>query len=150
MLGLGGGQHGLNEVRARLHAAGLRVTRQREVVYSALIAFHLHPTAEELLRLVREQDGEVSLATIYNTLEALSAAGLTRRIPDSSGRGPCRYDADLSPHAHVTTPDGQTIDLPPDLSKRVLAHLPRELVAEVEARTGRVVDRVQVQFVTRA
>lgn len=150
MLGLGGGQHGLNEVRARLHAAGLRVTRQREVVYSALIAFHLHPTAEELLRLVREQDGEVSLATIYNTLEALSAAGLTRRIPDSSGRGPCRYDADLSPHAHVTTPDGQMIDLPPDLSKRVLAHLPRELVAEVEARTGRVVDRVQVQFVTRA
>jgi len=150
MLGPGGGQHGLNEVRARLHGAGLRVTRQREVVYSALIASHLHPTAEELLRLVREQDGEVSLATIYNTLEALSAAGLTRRIPDSSGSGPCRYDADLSPHAHVTTPDGQTIDLPPDLSKRVLAHLPRELVAEVEARTGRVVDRVQVQFVTRA
>ena len=149
MLGPDGGHAGMECVRARLHAAGLRVTRQREVVYAALFACRSHPTAEELFRMVREQDGEVSLATIYNTLDALAAAGLSRRIPHASGSGPCRYDADISPHAHVTMPDGQAIDLPPDLSERVLAHLPPELVAEVEARTGCVVDRVQVQFVAR-
>jgi Fur family transcriptional regulator, peroxide stress response regulator len=126
---------------------GLRCTRQREQIYEALAATRAHPTAEELLHSVRNSEPGLSLATVYNTLEAFTACGLARRIPCPAGAGPCRYDADTSEHVHITTPDGRVIDLPHDLSQKLLEHLPPEILDEIEDRMGLKVSGVSVQVV---
>jgi Fe2+ or Zn2+ uptake regulation protein len=125
---------------------GLRRTRQRELVYHELLASKSHPTAEELFDAVRARDRRLSLATVYNTLDVLVERGLARRVPALCS-GPSRFDADLSHHAHVTTGDGRVVDLPEDLSKRLLGAVDARVVREIESRLGVRVARVSVQVV---
>ncbi len=142
----------LREVFAR---HGLRCTRQREVLYEVLAECRSHPTAEDLFHMAAARtampgccDGSaepMSLATVYNTLDALVAAGLARRI--ACPCGPARFDADMSEHAHVATADGRIADLPPDLSERLLRNVPQGLIAEIERRLGARVLGLSVQVV---
>jgi Fe2+ or Zn2+ uptake regulation protein len=136
-------------IRALFHSRGLRWTRQREVIYSVLEACHSHPTPEELSRLVEDVEPGLSLATIYNTLDAFLACGLCNRLASADATGAARYDADIHDHAHVQTSDGRVLDVPADLSRRVLAGLPQDLLAEIERRMGVKVGRVSVQFHTQ-
>ena len=133
-------------LRAFFRDAGLRCTRQRELVYSALAATKSHPTADELFLAVRAEEPGLSLATVYNTLEAFTAAGLCRRLPSSNGTGPCRYDADTTRHAHVALADGRVLDVPASLGEALLERLPADLIAEVEARLGVKIGDVSVML----
>lgn len=134
-------------IRDLFRERALRHTRQREVVYAALATTKAHPTADELYTSVQASDADLSLATVYNTLDALVEAGLARRVP--SGAGPCRFDADISEHAHLITHDGAVRDLPDDLSKRLIGALPADALREIAERLGVTIDRVNVQVVTR-
>jgi Fe2+ or Zn2+ uptake regulation protein len=141
-------------VRDLLAGRGLRCTVQRELLYSALMASKVHPTAEELheaVNLAMPAD-PVSLATVYNTLEAFTSHGLARRIaPTKAGSAAAfRYDADTSNHAHVLLADGSIRDLPMDLSERILSQIPPDLIHEVERRMGVKIARIGVEFESRA
>jgi len=92
------------------HDHGLRCTRQRELIYSALSHTTAHPTAEDLHRTVRHDEPGLSLATVYNTLDTFVDRGLCRKIPSAAGNGPSRYDADTHAHAHVILDDGTTLN----------------------------------------
>jgi Fe2+ or Zn2+ uptake regulation protein len=122
--------------------ANLRMTKQRGDVYDALAACRCHPTAEHLHRLVSESAPGTSLATVYNTLDALVEAGLCRRIATTTG---ARYDADMTDHLHVFTPDGTLMDLHPEQGNCRLAALATGLREELERRLGVPVDRLSVQ-----
>lgn len=135
----------MDHIRRAFRHAGLRHTRQREAVYAALRATAAHPTAEELHDLVQHHEPGLSLATVYNSLEALTGAGLCRKLP--SNGGPTRFDADLSDHIHLILPDGRVMDLPPALSSQILGALPPDLRADVEARTGIPMAGLAVQLV---
>ena len=126
---------------------GLRCTRQREQIYSALACTEDHPTVDELFTRVRECEPGLSLATVYNTLEAFTECGLVRRIPSQAGAGPARYDADTSEHVHLTTTDGRVVDVPDDLSSRFLEAMPAPVLAELERRLGVRIGSVNVQLV---
>ena len=80
-----------------LRGVALRVTRPREAVLSAV---HDHPHADthSLIDVVREDLGEVSNQAVYDVLQALTTAGLIRRIQPSGSVA--RYEA------RVTEPDG--------------------------------------------
>mgnify|MGYP000892729480 CR=1 FL=1 len=132
-------------IRDIFHRCGLRCTRQRELVYGALAATKLHPTAEELYRTVQLSDPGVSLATVYNTLDALLDCGLARRIP--GGEGPARFDAHTHAHVHLVLPGGRVTDVPDDLSDRLLAGLCPQAMAELESRLGIRVDQLSLQLV---
>jgi hypothetical protein len=45
----------------------------------------------------------------------------------------------------MTTPEGSVVDLPGDLSKRVLERLTAELAEELRARTGMAVTGLSIQ-----
>src|SRR5262245_34815495 len=124
---------------------GLRCTRQREAVYAALATTKSHPTAEELFHVVQASEPGMSLATIYNTLEALMAAGLARRLPCPGGA--CRFDADVRDHVHLSLPDGRVVDLPDDLSVRMLDGVPGGAIADLERRLGIRVAGVSIQVI---
>ena len=123
----------------------LRCTKQRELVYSALAATRAHPTAEDLYVAVRASEPGLSLATVYNALEAFTGAGLARRLANPCG--PCRYDADMSDHVHVAMGDGRLMDVPQDLSARLVAGVPAEVLAELERRLGVRVGGISIRVV---
>ncbi|MFI4873015.1 MAG: Fur family transcriptional regulator [Phycisphaerales bacterium JB061] len=127
-----------------LREHGLRATRQREDVYMALASTKSHKCADELFEAVRENQPGMSLATVYNTLEALAASGLCRRIPSATGAS--RYDADVSEHAHLVTEDGKVIDVPMDLSDQLHSAIEPELLKQIEQRLGVKIDGLSIEL----
>lgn len=125
---------GREQVRSLLREHGLRSTRQREDVYIALATSGDHLTADEVHRSVRLTRAGMSLATVYNTLEALAGAGLCTRLLTTGGAA--RYDTDVSDHAHVVTADGRIFDVPDDLSERLLNSIDSDVLQEIEHRLG--------------
>lgn len=77
---------------------GLRMTKQRKLVYDVLMEKRDHPTATEVYIRSKEHMSSISLATVYNCLETLSAAGLVKQV--NVGRDASRYCPNLDPHAH--------------------------------------------------
>jgi len=94
-----------------IHGAGLRMTEQRRAVYDALMVERDHPTAVDIFTRVRSRRPGISLATVYNCLETLSACGLVKTV--NLDRGPARYCPNLQEHAHFHCEKcGTVIDLP--------------------------------------
>jgi Fur family peroxide stress response transcriptional regulator len=109
----------------KLADSGLRNTPQREVVYGILLKKRDHPTADEVFARVKSELPTISLATVYNCLEALVQCNLVRAV--NFERESTRYCPNLRPHAHFhDDQSGSThdIDLPADLLERVKAILP--------------------------
>lgn len=83
-----------------LAGARLRPTRQRVLLASILVGDgrDRHVTAEWLHDAARETGDRVSLATVYNTLNAFTEAGLIQEITvDGSGSW---FDTRMGEHAH--------------------------------------------------
>ncbi|RRJ99125.1 Fur family transcriptional regulator [Geminisphaera colitermitum] len=109
----------------RLAHSGLRSTPQRELVYNVLLTQRDHPTADEVFARVKTELPGISLATVYNCLEALVAHDLVRAVHFE--RAPTRYCPHLQPHAHFHDEDTgniQDIDLPPPLLAQLKSLLP--------------------------
>jgi Fur family peroxide stress response transcriptional regulator len=87
------------ELAQRLQAEGLKCTPQRLAIYAALTASAAHPSAEELYRGVKAHYPMLSRNTVYQTLEALTTAGLAQAI--RSGRSHARYDGNSDAHHHM-------------------------------------------------
>ena len=83
---------------AALRERGQRVTSQRLVIHRLLRELDRHVTADEVLRRAGERLPNVSLPTVYATLDLLTDLGLARRV---SVGGPVLYDPRPDDHAHV-------------------------------------------------
>jgi len=78
--------------------AGLRMTRQRQEIYRLLIEHRDHPTANEVFMRAKDQLPNISLATVYNCLEALVQHGIIRQV--NFERESSRYCPNLREHGH--------------------------------------------------
>ncbi len=135
-------------IRALFAERNLRCTAQRLAVFEALTSSRSHPTAEELRSLIERQGVELSLATVYNTLDAFCSAGIATRLPSSNGS--CRFDANTEPHLHITFRDQDTIvDVPDDLSRRLLDRVPAEVLGEIEATLGIEIESLSIELIAR-
>ena len=85
--------------RERLHAVGLRPTRQRLALARLLFENgDRHVTAEQLHGEAAAAAIPVSLATIYNTLHQFTEAGLLREVVVEPGRS--YFDTNNADHHH--------------------------------------------------
>ncbi|MGW3767181.1 Fur family transcriptional regulator [Actinomadura verrucosospora] len=80
-----------------LRAAALSVTRPRLAVLSAVNA-HPHADTESVIGAVREELPKVSHQAVYDSLRALTAAGLLRRIQPSGSVA--RYESRIGDNHH--------------------------------------------------
>ncbi len=109
----------------RLNGTGLRSTPQREVVYEVILGKRDHPTAEEVFDRVKVIMPTISLATVYNCLDALVQNGLIKQV--NFVREPTRYCPNLHEHAHFHdegTKEIHDIEIPQGLTARLRAILP--------------------------
>jgi len=74
----------------RLRGAGLRVTSARLAILEAVRAGN-HPGTDEIARAARDRVGYVTLPAVYEALNALTTAGLLRRIGPAGS--PARYES---------------------------------------------------------
>lgn len=84
---------------ARVEEAGLKLTPQRLAVVRELAADETHPTAQELFERLSRKGPGLSFATVYNTLDALTAAGICAAM--SLAPGAARFDPNMGEHHHA-------------------------------------------------
>jgi Fur family ferric uptake transcriptional regulator len=82
----------------RLRAREWRLTAQRRVIAEVMAGDNVHLTAEEVFVRARERLPEVSLATVYNTLNELVSMGEVQQV--DAGAGPTRYDPNTGDGHH--------------------------------------------------
>jgi Fe2+ or Zn2+ uptake regulation protein len=83
------------------HTAGSgtgRMTPARKEIFEVLSTSMDHPTATDVFIRVKDRVPGISLATVYNNLEALTAAGLIRQV--NLERSPSRFCANQHEHVH--------------------------------------------------
>jgi Fur family iron response transcriptional regulator len=96
---------------ARLRGAGLRPTRQRVELARLLFTGDRHVTAEGLHAEVSAAGMKVSLATVYNTLNQFTAAGLLRQVVVDAARS--YFDTNTGDHQHFfVESESRLIDIP--------------------------------------
>lgn len=114
------------------------MTPQRRVIASVLSGTDVHLSAEEVLEQARQRLPEVSLATVYNTLNELVAMGEVLEV--RAAPGPARYDPNVAPAHHhlVCSGCGSLFDVRPRGVDHL--HLPDA------QRRGFALDEVDVVF----
>ena len=90
-----------NEIIKKLRSSGLRPTQQRVLIAKSLFdsdkTFHF--TVETLNKKINKNGAtKISLATIYNTVEAFTSAGYLKEILTSKNKS--YYDTNIKSHHH--------------------------------------------------
>jgi Fur family peroxide stress response transcriptional regulator len=76
----------------------LRQTSQRKAIMQYLEGNKDHPTVKDIYRAVKATNPTISLATVYNTVNALKREGLVSEVPVGANR--LRYDSNMKRHHH--------------------------------------------------
>ena len=88
-----------DELAGARRARGQRVTPQRLVIHRALRELDRHVTAEQVSALASERLPNVSLPTVYATLELFEELGIVHRV--TVGPGAVLYDPRGDEHQHL-------------------------------------------------
>lgn len=86
------------ELRTVFHQSKMRLTRQRLAIYRELAGRYDHPDVDTLFRAVQPRIPQISLFTVYRTMNAMEDAGMVRRV--ATFKGHARYDGMAAMHAH--------------------------------------------------
>ena len=87
----------VSEFQQMLRGAAMRVTRPRVAVLGAVYA-HPHADTDSIIGAVRRDLPAVSHQAVYDSLHALTAAGLVRRIQPSGSVA--RYESRVADNHH--------------------------------------------------
>lgn len=99
------------ELTERLATSGFRFTSQRRHVYDVLMHKRDHPTAEEVFIRSKAKLPDISMATVYNCLDALVECGLVRQV--QLQRGATRFCPNMEEHCHYYCDEcGKVVDVP--------------------------------------
>ena len=90
----------MNEnLAARLHSLGYRLTPQRQLVLQAVDTLG-HATPDEILAEVQQHASAINASTVYRTLEVLEELGLVRHA-HLSDRAPTYHSVTDHTHFHL-------------------------------------------------
>jgi Fe2+ or Zn2+ uptake regulation protein len=106
------------DLAVALRERGLRVTPQRLFIYRALVELDRHVSAEEVLAAVNAELPNISLPTVYSTLDLFKELGLVRQLGVTQGA--VLYDPRIDSHHHRicdTCGAIEDIEADPDLER---------------------------------
>ena len=87
------------ELAAKLHSLGYRLTPQRQLVLQAVDKLG-HATPDEILAEVQQHASAVNVSTVYRNLEVLEELGLVRHA-HLSDRAPTYHSVTDHTHFHL-------------------------------------------------
>ncbi|MFT2817346.1 Fur family transcriptional regulator [Leifsonia sp. A12D58] len=112
----------------QLRSRGERITDARRAVIETLAHLGDHPSAEQLSTSVQETHPSVHRATIYRTLDTLTALGVATHVHVSGGASAYHLASSTHrDHLHASClACGRIVDLPGDLLDPVVSRLSNE------------------------
>jgi Fe2+ or Zn2+ uptake regulation protein len=126
----------VEELTVMFRSRGLRVTPQRHAIFRALTSASRHQTAEDVYAAVSTELPTISLRTVYQTLNDLSAIG---ELSTLKGSGSTRFDPNLAPHHHlVCDVCGRIEDLPQEFPG---VRLPADVAERFTVSTTEIIFR---------
>lgn len=98
----------LSEINIKLKESGLKITPQRVAILEAIIMLKNHPTAENIIDIIRKSHPNISTATVYKVLDVLVENKLVNKV--KTDKDIMRYDAVLEKHHHIYHSDSDRIE----------------------------------------
>ncbi len=89
----------MKESLEKIRNAGLKITPQRVAVMKAMQNMKTHPTADEIAKIVIDENPAISVGTIYKTLETFVDKGIICMVKTDKGK--MRYDPFTDNHHHI-------------------------------------------------
>ena len=90
------------------------LTKNQKTILQTFHSFPIHPTAEQLFDLVRKENPQMGLSTLYRLLGQLVQKGVIQKISGLETKD--HYDHTLTPHAHFICKDcGIVFDVPNEM-----------------------------------
>ena len=118
--------------------AATKQFRKRNAIMECLRSTDLHPSAETVHEMLREEHPDISLATVYRNLALFKRQGLIQSLGTVNGVE--RFDANTMPHVHfICNGCDAVIDLPQ-------IQAPEELNRQVNQATGGIVEMSHLTF----
>jgi Fur family peroxide stress response transcriptional regulator len=123
-----------------LRQAGMRLTPQRTEICRILAHRDDHPTAQQVASSIQERFPNVSLTTVYGTLDALVKLGAIRSL-GNVGDERVHFEPNTEPHVNLACMScHRIVDMPSEHVK--------ELESEVQERIGSKVLSGRVVYYT--
>ena len=93
----------MSSLREPLRKHGIRLTRQRELLFGLIHNSHTHLNAEQLFELAKQSDPKINRVTVYRTLKVLKEQGLVDELDLMHYEGEHHYyETRLKrEHAHI-------------------------------------------------
>lgn len=113
-------------------------SRKRDAILSCLRGTTSHPSAEWVYQQLKPQIPDLSLGTVYRNLALFKREGLVWSVATVDGLE--RFDADVSPHAHlICSGCGAVLDAGTFSPEA-------QLVQRVQAETGAEIRSTEITF----
>jgi Fur family peroxide stress response transcriptional regulator len=112
-------------------------SRQRQLIYNAVVKNEIHPTAEDVYNLLKDENPRLSLSTVYRNLGKLADSGRLLRLHIADG--PDRFDGNTLHHYHcVCEKCGKVLD--------IYINYMAEVDARIEIETGLKIKKHRIIF----
>ena len=89
----------LDYILTSFRGKGFRITPQRVAIIHYLLNTELHPSAEDIYKIIQKKYPMVSMATIYKTLNSLEKMGIVQELGFADGS--TRYESNIEKHINV-------------------------------------------------
>lgn len=97
----------LNTYREKIAKAGLKVTNQRVAMLSILERIP-HPSADDVVQEFRKKRQNISIGTVYNTLDTFVEKRLIRKLETEGGV--VRYEISPDSHFHLYSRENERVE----------------------------------------
>jgi len=122
-----------------LTSAALKLTPQREAILEKIVGTHGHFDADDVFFSLRKQGKRISKATVYRTLELLTAAGMIREVDIGKGHRAFEHIFGRSHHDHlVCTLCGKVVEFDDPLINEVQDRVCRRFSFRPESHSLRI------------
>ncbi len=126
--------------KQKIATAGLKVTNQRIAILSILE--HIpHPSADDVLKVFRRDHRDISIGTVYNTLDAFVEKGLIRRLETEGGV--VRYEIFPDSHFHLYSRENERVE---DYHNQELREMIEKYIEE-KGIENFTVDEIRLQLI---
>ena len=87
---------------------GLKVTPQRIAILEVVYNLKNHPTTENIIESIRKNNPNISVGTIYKTMETFAEKGIIKKM--STEKDITRYETVSRKHHHLYCPRPERIE----------------------------------------
>lgn|SRR5574344_87974 len=115
----------------------MNYSKQRELILNVLTNNAIHPTAETLLELLKKENCNVGMTTLYRNLNQLAQKGMIKKIDGLETSA--HFDHNTFEHYHfICEKCGNVFDIPSNIAK--------DLVKNTQQATGFYIKSYDIVF----